>query len=173
MESHSEKSSGRDGTLATLASSREVHLARCCRTSRQPVLSPACSGGRSVCRCSRSSGLQRRRHRAQREGIAALTTLSQTGLASLARIVSGFPISDVMDILSGTATVDTDLDLAQQVVGLVAAAFPPGALVAGEVGLALEALQFLLDAAGQGSLPVTGGVPAAFPSGGGTSYRER
>lgn len=102
-----------------------------------------------------------------------MTTLSQTGLASLARIVSGFPISDVMDILSGTATVDTDLDLAQQVVGLVAAAFPPGALVAGEVGLALEALQFLLDAAGQGSLPVTGGVPAAFPSGGGTSYRER
>ena len=80
-------------------------------------------------------------------------------LGALAKIVEGFPLADFLAILNGTATVDTDLDLAEQVVGLVAIAFPPGASAAGEVGIALQALKFLLDAAGTGGSPVTGGQP--------------
>jgi len=96
-----------------------------------------------------------------------MIALTPANLGALAKIVQGFPTGDFLAIVNGTATVDSDLDLAQQVLGLVAAAFPPGALVAGEIGIALEALQFLLDAAGAGADPVTGGVPAAFPPGGG------
>jgi len=84
-----------------------------------------------------------------------MIALTPANLGALAKIVQGFPTGDFLAIVNGAATVDGDIDLAEQVLGLVAAAFPPGALVAGEIGIALEALQFLLDAAGKGSTPMT------------------
>ena len=84
-----------------------------------------------------------------------MSALTPAHLTALAKLVAGLPVADLGALLAGTATADTVLDLAEQAVGLVAAAFPPGALVAGEVGFALEALQFLLDGAGVGADPVT------------------
>ena len=77
-----------------------------------------------------------------------------TALGALAKIVAGFPLADLLAILNGTATVDSDLDLAEQAVGLIAAAFPPAAITAEEVGFGLEALAFLCDAAGLGAKPI-------------------
>ena len=102
-----------------------------------------------------------------------MTLPTPTALSALAKIVEGFPLADFLAILNGTATVDSDLDLAEQVVGLVAAAFPPGALVAGEIGIALQALQFLLDAAGKGGSPATGGQPDIIAEETSTNFKDR
>lgn len=84
-----------------------------------------------------------------------MIALTPAHLTALAKLVAGLPFGDLAALLAGTATADTVLDLAEQATGLIAAAFPPGALVAGEVGFAIEALQFLLDAAGVGADPMT------------------
>ena len=102
-----------------------------------------------------------------------MTLPTPAALSALAKIVEGFPLADFLAILNGTATVDSDLDLAEQVVGLVAAAFPPGALVAGEIGIALQALQFLLDAAGKGGSPAAGGQPDIIAEETSTNFKDR
>ena len=99
--------------------------------------------------------------------MSLLAAFTPAHLNALAKLIAGLPVADLAALLDGTATVDTALDLAQQATGLIAAAFPPAAITAGEIGMALQALQFLLDAAGAGADPATGGVPAAFPPGGG------
>jgi hypothetical protein len=103
-------------------------------------------------------------------------TLTSGHYGALAKLLGGLPVGDLTNLFDGRATVDTDLDLAEQAAALVAVAFPPAAITAGEVELALEALQFLFDAAGLGAQPfkIEGGVPAAFPPGGGPGpYRGR
>jgi hypothetical protein len=106
---------------------------------------------------------------AQAPAEPALKTLSAAHLDALGKVISGFPLDDVLKLVTNTATIDSDLDLADQAAGLVALAFPPGALVAGEAQMAVEALKFVLDAAGVGSAPihVAPGVPSWFPPGGG------
>jgi hypothetical protein len=104
------------------------------------------------------------------------TTPSLAGYGALGKLIAGLPIADLLQVLEGRATIDTELDLAEKSAALIATAFPPGAIAAGEVELALRALQFLLDAAGVGPHPfrLQGGVPAGFPPGGGPGpYRGR
>lgn len=95
---------------------------------------------------------------------------------AVGKLLALLPVTDILAVIEGRATVDTELDLAERAAGVVAAAFPPGAIAAGEVEMALKALQFLLDAAGVGPKPfrLKGGVPASFPPGGGPGpYRGR
>ncbi len=95
---------------------------------------------------------------------------------ALAKLIGSLPVSGIVELIEGRATIDSDLELAESAAKLVGAAFPPGAITAREVELGLEALQFLLDAAGLGSQPfkIQGGIPIAFPPGGGPgSYRGR
>jgi len=94
-------------------------------------------------------------------------TLSSAHFDALAKLLGGLPVGDLIDLIDGRATVDSGLDLAESAAALVAAVFPPGAITAGEVELALEGLQFLLDAAGVGANPfkIAGGIPVGFPPG--------
>ena len=103
----------------------------------------------------------------------ALALLTPAHLTALAKLVAGLPVADLAALLDGTATIDTVLDLAEQATGLIAAAFPPGALIAGEVGFAIEALQFLLDAGGVGASPVKGGEPDIVAEETATNFRDR
>ncbi len=94
---------------------------------------------------------------------------------ALGQLLSLLPVEDVIALVNGTATVNSGLDLLGQLVGVVQVAFPPAAMDATAVGYALALLKFLLDEAGVGEEPlqVTGGVPGAFPSGGGPGpYRS-
>ena len=102
-----------------------------------------------------------------------MIALTPTHLTALAKLVAGLPVADLAAVLSGTATTDTVLGLAEQATGLIAAAFPPGALIAGEIGLALSALQFLLDASGAGGNIVTGGQPDLAGEENSTNFRDR
>ncbi len=106
----------------------------------------------------------------------AALPLSSAHFDALAKLLGGLPVGALIDLIEGRATVDSGLQLAESAAALVAAVFPPGAITAGEVELALEGLQFLLDAAGVGPNPfkIAGGIPAAFPPGGGPGpYRGR
>jgi hypothetical protein len=76
------------------------------------------------------------------------------GFQSLAKLLSGLPIGELLDLIEGRATLDEGFDLASEAVKLFALAFPPDALAAGEAALALGALQWLLDASGAGSSPL-------------------
>jgi hypothetical protein len=101
---------------------------------------------------------------------------SAPALGPLGQMLSLIPVADLVALFEGRGTVDTDLDLAARAAKLVALAFPPGAMAAGDVALALEALRYVLDAAGVGPTPIhiEGGVPDAFPPGGGPgTYRGR
>ncbi len=88
-----------------------------------------------------------------------IALLTPAHLLALGNFASALPVDDIADLLDGTATVDTTLDLAEKAAKLVAMAFPPAAIAAGDADLALEALRFLLDAIGAASNPVTGGMP--------------
>ena len=88
-------------------------------------------------------------------GAAVPVDVAQLG--PLGKLLALLPVEDIVALIEQRATVDTTLDLAERVAELVKIAFPPGALTAAEVGFALEALKFVLDAAGVGSSPVTGG----------------
>ena len=107
--------------------------------------------------------------------MSALALLTPAHLTALAKLIAGLPVADLAALLSGTVTADTVLDLAEQATCLIAAAFPPGALIAGEVGFALQALQWLLDASGAGGDVVAGGdlADASRPGGGSGPYRGR
>jgi hypothetical protein len=107
---------------------------------------------------------------------AAPPSLTSARFTALAKLIGGLPVDDILAAIEGRGSIDTDLELAERVAALVGVAFPPGAITAGEVEGGLEALQFLLDAAGLGANPfkIQGGVPAAFPPGGGPGpYRGR
>ena len=98
--------------------------------------------------------------------MAALRKLGQAAvpagvaqLGPLGKLLALLPVADIVALIEQRATVDTTIDLAERVAGIVKIAFPPGALTAAEVGFALEALKFVLDAAGVGSSPVRGGEP--------------
>lgn len=95
---------------------------------------------------------------------AALTPAHFSALASLFNLL---PIDDIVALINGAATVDNVLDLAQRAAEIVKVAFPPAAMTAGEVSLALEALKFILDASGVGPDPfvVTGGLPPSVNPG--------
>jgi hypothetical protein len=102
--------------------------------------------------------------------------LTGSHFQALARLAAGLPVAELVQLIEGRASVDVDIDLAERAAALFAAAFPAAAITAGEIELALTALKYLLDAAGVGGNPfvITGGVPAAFPPGGGPgSYRGR
>lgn len=102
--------------------------------------------------------------------------LTVAHLSALVRFLPLVPVSDLIALATGRGSYDNALDLAEAGASIVARAFPPVAITAVEVKLALEALQFLLDAAGVGPRPfkIQGGVPAAFPPGGGPGpYRGR
>ena len=105
--------------------------------------------------------------------MTAVSLLTPAHLTALAKLIAGLPFGDLAALLDGTATTDTVLDLAEQATALIGAAFPPGALVAGEVGFALEALQFLLDAAGVGASPVTGGQPDIVGEETSSNFKDR
>ncbi|MDE3176404.1 MAG: hypothetical protein KGM15_09920 [Pseudomonadota bacterium] len=81
------------------------------------------------------------------------TALSAPQLGSLGTLLGLLPVSDLIDIVSGHATWDNALDAAAHGADIVRAVFPPAAMTAQEVKLALEALRFILDAAGVGPTP--------------------
>ena len=83
-----------------------------------------------------------------------MTAPTPTALDALAKLISGLPIGELLDLIEGRATLDEGFDIAGAAVGLVAAAFPPSALAAGELAVALEALRYLFDAAGVGGRPI-------------------
>lgn len=100
--------------------------------------------------------------------------LTPAHLNSLATLLQLLPIGDLIALLTGGATIDTVLSVAEQATSIVKWAIPPAALPAEVAGMALQALQCLLDAIGVGADPVTGGIPPAFPPGGGPGpYRGR
>jgi hypothetical protein len=106
----------------------------------------------------------------------APSSLPSARFSALAKLIGGLPVADIVAAIEGRGSIDTDLELAERVAALVGVAFPPGAITAGEVEGGLEALQFLLDAAGLGANPfkIQGGVPLGFPPGGGPGpYRGR
>ena len=74
-------------------------------------------------------------------------------VGALPPFLSLIPVSDLVALATGSGTVDNMLDVAEAGAALVARAFPPAAITAGEVKLGLEALQFLLDVAGLGPSP--------------------
>jgi hypothetical protein len=89
--------------------------------------------------------------------------------AALAKLIGALPVSDLVALIEGRATAGTFINLAEQAAGIVAAAFPPAAFVAGEIELGLEALRFLFGAAGlakpiritPGQNPLRGGFQGA------------
>lgn len=85
--------------------------------------------------------------------------LTAAHLGALPRFLPLIPVSDLVALATGTGTLDDAFAVAEAGASIVARAFPPGAITAGEVKLGLEALQFLLDAAGLGPSPfkITGG----------------
>lgn len=100
--------------------------------------------------------------------------LTPAHLGALATLLQLLPTGDLLALLSGRATVDAVVGIAEQAASIVKWAIPPAALPAEAAGMALQALQFLLDAVGVGDNPVTGGIPEAFPPGGGPGpYRGR
>jgi hypothetical protein len=100
--------------------------------------------------------------------------LTPAHLSALAALLQLLPTGDLIALLSGGATVDTVIGIAEQAASIVKWAIPPAALPAEAARMALQALQFLLDAVGVGANPVTGGIPNAFPPGGGPGpYRGR
>jgi hypothetical protein len=122
------------------------------------------------------SDLVRRLGEALLGAVAPVDAPTAAHFNSLAKLIGGLPVADIVALIDGRGSLDSDLALAESAAALVGIAFPPGAITAGEVEFALEALQFLLDAAGLGADPfkIQGGVPAAFPPGGGPGpYRGR
>jgi hypothetical protein len=91
-----------------------------------------------------------------------------TKLGALSKFLTAFPLTDLIELIEGKATVDTVLDLDEKAASLIAAAFPPVAITAEEVGFALEALQYLLDKAGLGLKPIKV-IPGYNPIRGGWS----
>jgi len=85
--------------------------------------------------------------------------LTAAHLGALPRFLPLIPISDLVALATGAGSVDEAFHVAEAGASIVARAFPPGAITAEEVKLGLEALQFLLDAAGLGPSPfkITGG----------------
>ena len=79
--------------------------------------------------------------------------LTGSHFGALAQFLALIPISDLISLANGSATIDTAADLAEAGAEIVARAFPPVAITAEEVKLGLEALRFLLDAAGLGPTP--------------------
>jgi len=84
------------------------------------------------------------------EGAAAL---SAAHLGPLAKLIGGLPAADLVALIGGRGTVDSNIELVEQAASLVATAFPPAAITATEVEIGLEALRLLLDAAGVGRAP--------------------
>ena len=82
-----------------------------------------------------------------------VASLSASHLDSLGTLLGLLPIRDLIEIASGRATWDNVLDAMAQGADVVRAVFPPAAMTATEVKLALEALRFVLDAAGVGPTP--------------------
>ena len=87
---------------------------------------------------------------------ATLTASTLTGdhLSALGTLLKLLPVNDLVAIMTGQATWDNVLDAAEQGAEIVRDAFPPAAITAEEVELALEALRFVLDLAQVGSSPV-------------------
>ena len=86
-------------------------------------------------------------------GSGATPALTDAHMVALAPFLQLLPVSDLIAFAQGEGTVDTAVDIAEAGASILARAFPPAALTAEEVGLALEALRFLLDAAGLGPSP--------------------
>ena len=82
-----------------------------------------------------------------------VASLSASHLSSLGSLLGLLPTRDLVEIASGHATWDNVLDAAAHGADIVRAVFPPAAMTAIEVKLALEALRFILDAAGVGPTP--------------------
>lgn len=82
-----------------------------------------------------------------------VASLSASHLNSLGTLLGLLPIQDLIEIASGRATWDNVLDAMAHGADVVRAVFPPAAMTATEVKLALEALRFVLDAAGVGPTP--------------------
>ena len=105
------------------------------------------------------------------DALGALSSASSAPSAPIARVLTAahlgalphfltlIPISDLIALASGAGNVDDAFAVAEAGASIVARAFPPDAIAAEEVRLGLEALQFLLDAAGLGPSPfkITGG----------------
>jgi hypothetical protein len=86
---------------------------------------------------------------------AAAASLSTSHLRSLGALLGLLPVRDLIEIANGRASWDNVLDAAAHGADIVRAVFPPSAMTATEVKLALEALRFVLDAAGVGPTPFT------------------
>jgi hypothetical protein len=79
--------------------------------------------------------------------------LANAHFAALGKLLGALPVADLLALIEGRASVSTALDLAEQAARIVAAAFPPAAITAREVEFGLEALHFVLGAAGLGVKP--------------------
>jgi hypothetical protein len=82
------------------------------------------------------------------------TALNSAHFVALRAFLPLLPIGDLIALVGGRGTVDNAIDVAQACANIVARAFPPAAIKAEEIWLALEALQFLADAAGVGKATI-------------------
>lgn len=87
------------------------------------------------------------------KGGGTMTSLTGAHLEALPRFLSMMPVADLVALASGAGNLDNAFAVAEAGASIVASAFPPTAITAGEVKLGLEALQFLLDVAGLGPSP--------------------
>ena len=90
-------------------------------------------------------------------GVAAPATagpcVSPAHFEALGKLMGDLPIGALVQLFEGRSTFDSGLEIAERGAEIVAAAFPPAAITAREVEFGLEALRFLLNAAGIGPKP--------------------
>lgn len=86
-------------------------------------------------------------------GDVPAASISAPHLSALGTMLGLLPVADLIAIAEGRASWDDVLDAAAHGADIVRIAFPPAAMTAEEVKLALEALRFILDAAGVGPTP--------------------
>jgi hypothetical protein len=85
---------------------------------------------------------------------ASAPVITPAHFTALAKLIGGLPVDQLLALIEGQSTVDNAIGLAEQAASLVAAAFPPAAITAGEVEFGLEALRFVCGVAGLGSTPI-------------------
>jgi hypothetical protein len=93
------------------------------------------------------------------ERIASAGAITPAHISELVTILTNLPIGQLVALFEGGVTVDSLLSLLEQAVSVIGTVDPLVAIPAEGVVMGLQALQFLLDEAGVGTNPITGGEP--------------
>jgi hypothetical protein len=97
--------------------------------------------------------------------LASAGEITPAHLSVLATILANLPVGQIVALFSAPVTVDTVMAVVEQAIGLIGTVDPLIALPAEAIGMGVQALQVILDAAGVGSSVITGGLPPSIPPG--------